>query len=41
MLWAPADERGARMINSAEKQNHGCSRDSILDFKVIDQNLSR
>ncbi len=27
ILWVQEDERRARVVNPAEKENHGCSRD--------------
>ncbi len=36
ILWAPADERRARIVIPAEK-NHGGSRNWTLEFKVIDR----
>jgi hypothetical protein len=39
IIWAPADEKRARIIIPAEK-NLGRSRDWTLDFKVIDQHLN-
>jgi hypothetical protein len=39
ILWAQEDERRARLVNPTEN-NYGCSRDSTLEFKVIDQHSS-
>ncbi len=39
ILWAPADERRAMIINLIAAKSHGCSRDWTLDFRVIDQHL--